>query len=64
MVNQEWIEDKISKMERDRLLENWTEIREKQFQYLLEIYRTGKFLKTSYSKIKDEFETMIARYSR
>lgn len=64
MVEQKWIEDKLSKMEADRLGDNWSLIREKQFQYLLEIYRTGKFSLFSYNKIIEELESVKSNYCK
>ena len=43
MVKDNWIEDKISKMEAKRLENKWTNKHEEQLQYLLQIYRTEYF---------------------
>lgn len=64
MVEQKWIEEKLSKMEAKRLEDNWTLANERQFQYLLEIYRTGKFLSVSYNTINSELESVFAKYCK
>ena len=64
MVNQKQIEEMLSKMEADRLEDNWTVDKEKQFQYLLEIYRTGRFLSVDYNQIISELESAKSKYCK
>ena len=51
MVKPDWIEKKLSQYEAKRLQDQWTKENEKQFQYLLELYRTGNFQKYTYNQI-------------
>ena len=64
MVNQNWIEDKISKYEAERLLGNWSRKKEKQLQYLLNIYKTGRFLSVSYNQINAELNNIYTKINK
>jgi hypothetical protein len=51
MVKTEWIENKIIKLENDRNNNYWTDIRENQLQYLINIFKTGNYIKYSEEEI-------------
>lgn len=43
MVDHEWIEQKLIQLEKDRCSNQWSEIRERQLQFLRELYASGQF---------------------
>jgi hypothetical protein len=51
MVKTEWIENKIIKLENDRNNNYWTDIRENQLQYLINIFKTGNYIDYSEEEI-------------
>jgi len=52
MVKQEWMENQLIHIEHARNKKNWSEQREQQFRYLLELYHTGRFNKLSKKQIQ------------
>jgi hypothetical protein len=54
MVNEEWIENKIIRLENDRNNELWTDIREDQLKFLFSIYKTGNYVNYSEQDINDK----------
>lgn len=51
MVKQDWMEQRIIHIENIRLQHNWTKQKESTFQFLLELYHTGRFIKLSKRQI-------------
>jgi len=51
MVNHTWIETKLIQLERARNSSTWNQQKEKQLNYLLELYHTGKFYQMSTHRI-------------
>jgi hypothetical protein len=54
MVNSEWIENKILILENNRSKKLWTDIREKQLQFLFNVYKTGNYENYSEKEINDK----------
>ncbi len=47
MVNDTWMEQKITQLENDRSKSIWNNIREQQLRYLLSLYSSGAFMNYS-----------------
>ena len=54
MVQQNWIETKIMEYERDQQNKIWSNEKEKEFQFLLELYHTGRYLAMNKKQIQEE----------
>ena len=51
MVNHNWMETKLIQYERAKNTSTWNQRKEKQLNYLLELYHTGKFYQMSTTRI-------------
>ena len=56
MVNHEWMEYQLIKIENARNQLTWTSQHEQTFQYLLTVYRTGHFEKLSKQQIMQRLQ--------
>jgi len=52
MVNHTWIETKLIQYERAKNSTTWNQQKEKQLNYLLDLYHTGKFYSMSMNRIR------------
>lgn len=61
MVNHNWIETKLIQMERAKSKSTWNQQKEKQLNYLLELYHTGKFYQMSTQHIAQTLSKLAHR---
>jgi len=57
MVKQDWMEQRIIFIEKERNLNNWTKQKESTFQYLLNLYHTGRFIHLSKKQIMQQMNS-------
>jgi hypothetical protein len=62
MVKSEWMENKILKLENDRNNNYWTEVRENQLQFLIDVYKTGSYEKYSEEDINNKLVIIFNYY--
>jgi hypothetical protein len=60
MVNHNWIETKLIQFERAKNRDTWTQQKEKQLKYLLELYHTGKFYQMSTHHITQTLQKLAS----
>ncbi|MEM0466518.1 MAG: hypothetical protein QXL17_03225 [Candidatus Thermoplasmatota archaeon] len=62
MVHHEWIEQKLIQLENDRCNNQWTEIRERQLQFLRELYSSGNFAQYTLENIIEQLVLIFHGY--
>jgi hypothetical protein len=62
MVNKEWMEEKIIRLEHDLTDLYWSDVREKQLNYLINLHRTGDFTSYSIDQINERLITIFHGY--